>query len=109
MNKHLQALVEFMKPGCKAQNGRVMKLGELASKIGVEHQRKRVRELVTIQKRIHFHYKRLEEKIRQLIDDMRVSEAEGRPIKVRCVVIMVLNDHAFDPGEKFDEIRYTFS
>jgi hypothetical protein len=74
-----------MKPGCERQDGRVLKLGELASKIGVEEQRKQVRDLVTKHKRILLLFKRLEQKLRRVADEVRLCEAEGREIQVRSL------------------------
>ena len=74
-----------MKPGCERQDGRVLKLGELASKIGVEEQRKQVRDLVTKHKRILLLFKRLEQKLRRMADEVRLCEAEGREIQVRSL------------------------
>ena len=83
--KQLQNLVEFMKPGCERQDGRVLKLGELASKINVEQQRKQVRDLVTKHKRIWLLFKRLEQKLQHMAEEARLCEAEGREIQVgRC-------------------------
>lgn len=81
MNQH-QNLVEFVKPGCERQDGRVLKLGELASKIGIEQQRKQVRDLVTKHKRMLLLFKKLEQKLRRMADEVRLCEAEGRKIQV---------------------------
>jgi hypothetical protein len=80
--EHLQNLVEFMKPGCERQDGRVSKLGELASKINVERQRKQVRDLVTKHKRILLLFKRLERKLQHMAEEARLCEVEGREIQV---------------------------
>ena len=71
-----------MKPGCERQDSRVLKLGELASNIGVEHQRKQVRGLVTKQRRILLLFKRLEQKLQRMADEVRLCVAEGREIQV---------------------------
>ena len=74
-----------MKPGCERQDGRVLKLGELASKIGVEQQRKQVRDLVTKHKRIAVLFKRLEQNLQRMADEIRLCIAEGREIQVRSL------------------------
>lgn len=75
--------MEFVRPGCERQDSRVLKLGELASKIGDEQRRKQVRELVTKHKRILLLFKRLEQKLRRMADEVRLCEVEDQEIQVR--------------------------
>lgn len=81
--KQLNHIVSVVKPGYKRQDARLVKLGELASKMGVEQQRKEVRILVSRQKRILKLFKRLEQKLRRMTDGIKQCEEDGGEIMVR--------------------------
>ena len=80
--KLLNDVAGSVKPGYERQDVRLLKLGELASKMSMEQQRREVRNLVSKQKRIFRLSHQLEQRLRRMADEIKWCEAEGREIKV---------------------------